>query len=85
MENKRLTELTETLNKYLTESGWDKKMTCSELISDKILFDKVTEAVIGLICKIGIDENLIPNIDGIILDGCLETLNELREECFENE
>ena len=85
MENKKLTELVETLNKYLSENGLEGNIIVDKLISDKDLLDRVTETVIALICKIGVDENLAPNIHGIILDGCLEALNEIREEYFKNE
>ena len=55
------------------------------LTTDKKILDEVTDAVISLICKIGVDENFAPNIHGIVLDGCLESLNEIREEYFGNE
>ena len=51
----------------------------------KNFLDEVTEKVISLICAIGIDENFVPNIHGVILDGCLEVLNQIREEYFNHE
>ena len=80
MENEKLTLLTETVGKYLRENGYEKEITPEGLVSDRELLDEVIDAVIALICKIGIDENFAPNQHGIILDGCLEMLNSIREE-----
>ena len=44
--------------------------------------DRVTDALIALICRIGVDESFQPNVHGVILDGCLEVLNEFRKENF---
>ena len=85
MENKKLSELVAELNRYLSENGWNEELTAEKLASDKEALDRVTDAVIALICKIGVDENFAPNIHGIILDGYLEKLNGIREEYFKNE
>lgn len=85
MEIKQNTELADELNRYLSENGWNEEITAERLVSDREFLDRVTDAVIALICKIGVDENFAPNIHGIILDGCLEKLNKIREEYFKNE
>lgn len=80
MENKKIESLTETVNKYLSENGEWRGITSDELLNNREKLDDVTDAIISLICKIGVDENFAPNIHGIVLDGCLEALNEIREE-----
>lgn len=72
----------ETVNKYIIEYGVDYSVEVIDLDSikkDIALLDKVTDFVIALICKIGVDDNFQPNIHGIILDGCLEEMNQLRD------
>ena len=83
MDNKKIISLVETLTNYLSDER--ENITAEALTSNRQVLDKITDAVIGLICKIGVDENFAPNIHGVILDGCLETLNEIREEYFKNE
>ena len=85
MEINKLASLTETLNKYLSENGAGNCVSPDILTSNKKILDETTDAVIALICKIGVDENFAPNMHGIVLDGCLESLNEIREEYFKNE
>ena len=85
MENKKLEDVLETLGGYFAENGIDISLTAERITSDKVALDESTDAVISLICRIGVDENFAPNIHGVILDGCLEKLNQIREEYFENE
>lgn len=79
---KKISETVETINKYFSEYGVGFSVNAEELTSDSRELDRATDAVIGLICKIGVAENLAPNIHGVILDGCLEVLNEIRSTYF---
>ena len=85
MKIEKIEELVGTVSGYLTKNGIEKSITAEVLTSDKTTLDEITDAVISLICKIGVDENFAPNIHGVILDGCLEALNQIREEYFGNE
>ena len=83
MDKSRLNETAELLKKYMTEHcGEDlANLADAEILSgDMTALDSMTDAVISLICRIGVDESFQPNIHGVLLDGCLETLNELRQE-----
>ena len=83
MEKSRLNEAVELLKKYVSENceaGLSELADAEVLSEDLTALDRMTDAVIALICKIGVDENFQPNIHGVLLDGCLETLNELRQE-----
>ena len=79
MDNEKILKITESLNQYMVQYGDGREVDAAALVDIKYL-DGVIEKVISLICKIGVDENLQPNIHGVILDGCLEALNEFRQE-----
>ena len=85
MEKEKIISTVETVNKYFAENGQKHNASDSLITTDKSFLDEVTEKVISLICAIGIDENFAPNIHGVILDGCLEVLNQIREEYFNHE
>ena len=75
-------EWIDTVNKYIVEYGGDDCIEIVDLKSikkDIVLLDKVTDFVISLICKIGVDDKYQPNIHGVLLDGCLEEINRLRD------
>jgi len=85
MDKNRLKSTADTLKKYMSEYCGCELAAIADaelLIADKENLDVMTDAVISLICRIGVDENFQPNIHGVVLDGCLETLNELRQEKF---
>lgn len=85
MENNKLASTLDTLTKYMTENGENElvdELTPEILSTDMEKLDRVTDVLIALICKIGVDGSFQPNIHGIILDGCLEVLNEFRKENF---
>ena len=88
MNNIKIKELLDVLNDYAGElkmiSGIQLP-SCSLLESDIEALNSLTDSVIALICKIGIDQSLAPNSHGIILDGCLEKLNEIRQEIYNKE
>lgn len=80
--DKRISEAVDTVNKYFSEYEVGFSINAEKLMSSSRELDRATDAVIALICKIGVDENFAPNIHGVILDGCLETLNEIRGKYF---
>ena len=79
----KIKDTVETLKGYMTENGdasLADRISVNSLTKDVKMRDEVTDAVIAMICKIGVDENYQPNIHGVILDGCLEVLNAVRSE-----
>lgn len=85
MESKKLTAVIETLEKYKSdfkrEFAFD--LSIEEAVrSDVSSLDSLIEAVISLICRIGVNSDMTPNIHGVTLDNVLETLNQIRQEYF---
>lgn len=68
-------------NKYVNDFELD-NIKYENVISDISIINKITDTLVSLICEIGVDENLQPTVDGIILDGCLEALNNLRQSYY---
>ena len=84
MNNNYLTTL-DTLkiyfDKYVDDLRID-NISLEYIISDVSIIDQITDKLIELICRIGVDDNLQPTYDGIVLDGCLETLNSIRQTYY---
>ena len=69
------------LNGYIKKYPNDLPFAC---VDEALLLniDKVTlciDFIIDLFCKIGVNAQLAPSTDGILLDSCLEFLTERRE------
>ena len=85
MENKKITSVLETLKEYKSEFESEFAV---DLPPDNMprldinILDGLIEAVISLICKIGINDDMTPNVHGMVLDNALEALNQIRQEYY---
>lgn len=79
----RAEEHIENLNRYIKEYpaslSFD-KVDLTTLQNDPQVLGEAISFIINLFCKIGVNADLAPTMDGILLDSCLEFLTELREE-----
>ena len=71
----------DTLNKYIKKYPDALPFSSIDLQTlerDCASLDLCIDFIIDLFSKIGVSENMAPTIDGILLDGCLEFLSEMR-------
>ena len=72
---------TETINYYINLYGMllsFENVSPDDLKNDICVLEECEEFVLNLFCTIGLKDDFEPNEEGIVLDKCLEYINDIR-------